>query len=272
MKIVRTIAELRPGLRAVPPASTIGLVPTMGAFHGGHVALFRAARHGCHHVVASLFVNPTQFGDPRDLASYPRDEARDARIAEESGVDVLFAPSAEEIFPAGYGTWVTVEGPAQGLEGDFRPGHFRGVATVCAKLFAIVAPQIAFFGQKDAQQVAVVRQMVRDLNLPLDIRVVPTVRDEDGLALSSRNVRLTGEDRQRALAIPRALSAGLAAYRSGADAVAAAEAALEGLTPDYVSIADFDGQPTLAIAAPVGAVRLIDNVRLTNDNRSEPQA
>jgi pantoate--beta-alanine ligase len=270
MKILRTIADLRLNLRALKSTSTIGLVPTMGAFHGGHIALFHAARHNCHAVVASLFVNPTQFSDPGDLAAYPRDEARDARIAEEAGVDMVFAPSVEELLPAGYGTWIMVDGPARGLEADFRPGHFRGVATICAKLFAIVAPQIAFFGQKDAQQVAVVRQMVRDLDFPVAIRVVPTVRDEDGLALSSRNVHLTGDDRQRALAIPRALSAGLTAYRSGADAVAAAHAALAGLIPDYVSVVTFDGQPTLVIAARVGAVRLIDNVRLTNDNCSEP--
>ena len=269
MRTVRTIVELRRILRAVPPASTIGLVPTMGALHAGHVALFHAARRETAPVVASLFVNPTQFGDPRDLATYPRDEERDSRIAAEEGVDVLFSPSVEEIFPEGYGTWITVEGPALGLEADFRPGHFRGVATVCAKLFTIVAPQMAFFGQKDAQQVAVVKQMTRDLNLPVAIRVVPTVRDQDGLALSSRNVHLSSEDRRRALAIPRALAAGLTAYRSGGDAVAAARGILAGIEPDYVAVADFDGQPTLAIAARVGKVRLIDNVRLTDDNRSE---
>jgi pantoate--beta-alanine ligase len=268
MKTVRTIAQLRRSLRAAPPAAAIGLVPTMGAFHAGHVALFRAARQECAPVVASLFVNPTQFGDPADLATYPRDEERDARIAAEEGIDVLFAPPVEEIFPEGYGTWITVDGAARGLEADFRPGHFRGVATVCAKLFTIVAPQIAFFGQKDAQQVAVVTQMARDLNLPIAIRVVPTVRDTDGLALSSRNVHLSNDDRQRALAIPRALAAGLAAYQSGGDPVAAARAVLVGIEPDYVAVAHFDGRPTLAIAARVGAVRLIDNVPLTNDNRS----
>jgi pantoate--beta-alanine ligase len=268
MIIVRTIAELRRRLATAPAGSTIGLVPTMGAFHAGHVALFRTARREGGPVVASLFVNPTQFGDPTDLATYPRDEARDARIATDEGVDVLFAPAVEEIFPGGYGTWITVDHAAQGLEADFRPGHFRGVATVCAKLFAIVAPQVAFFGQKDAQQVAVVTQMTRDLNLPVTIRVVPTVRDADGLALSSRNVNLSSEDRQRALAIPRALTAGLAAARSGQDPVAAARAVLVGLEPDYVAVADFDGHPTLAIAATVGRVRLIDNVQLTDDNHS----
>jgi pantoate--beta-alanine ligase len=262
MIIVRTIAEMRQRRRSAPAGSTVGLVPTMGALHAGHVALFHAARKDCRPVVASLFVNPTQFGDPGDLASYPRDEERDARIAAEEGVDMLFAPSVGEMFPDGYATWITVDGPALGLEADFRPGHFRGVATVCAKLFTIAAPQLAFFGQKDAQQVAVVQRMTRDLNLDVVIRVVPTVRDEDGLALSSRNVHLSAEDRRRALAIPRALAAGLAAHQAGGDPVAAARAALTGLTPDYVAVADFDGRPTLAIAARVGTTRLIDNVPL----------
>ncbi len=262
MKAARTIGELRRLLQPFRTGSTIGLVPTMGAFHGGHIALFRAARATCDPVVASLFVNPTQFGDPADLAAYPRDEPRDVRIAEESGVDYLFAPSIDDMFPRGHATWIDVEGAALGLEGDFRPGHFRGVATVCLKLFTIVRPQVAFFGQKDVQQVAVIRQMVRDLNLELDIRVVPTVRDQDGLALSSRNVRLSAAERERALAIPRALGAGRAAYRLGRDAVAAARAALAGVEPDYVAIADFDGRPTLAIAARVGGTRLIDNIPL----------
>ena len=202
MKIVRTIAEVRDLLRPLRPHAPIGLVPTMGAFHGGHVALFQAARAECDPVVASLFVNPSQFGDPADLAAYPRDEARDARIAEQSGVDVLFAPAVDEMFPTGYATWIEIDGAARGLEGDHRPGHFRGVATVCVKLFTIVGPRVAFFGQKDAQQVAVVRQVVRDLNLDLEIRVVPTVRDADGLALSSRNVRLSPADRERAARDP----------------------------------------------------------------------
>ncbi len=262
MKTARTIADLRRLLQPSRTGSTIGLVPTMGAFHGGHVALLRAARRASDAVVASLFVNPAQFSDPADLAAYPRDEARDARVAEEEGVDCLFAPSVEEMFPPGHATWIDVEGAARGLEGDFRPGHFRGVATVCLKLFTIVGPQLAFFGQKDAQQVAVVRQLVRDLNLQLEIRVVPTVRDTDGLALSSRNVRLSAAEREQALALPRALEAGLAVYRLGGDAVAAARAALGDLKPDYVAIADFDGRPTLAIAARVGGTRLIDNVPL----------
>jgi pantoate--beta-alanine ligase len=209
---------------------------------------------------------PTQFADATDLTTYPRDEERDAIIAAESGIDLLFAPTVEEIFPEGYSSWITVEGPALGLEGDFRPGHFRGVATSAPSSSRSSPLRSPIFGQKDAQQVAVVRRMARDLNLPLEIRVVPTVRDEDGLALSSRNARLSPDDRRRALAISRALSAGLAAFRSGGDAVLAARAALGGIEPDYVAVADFDGQPTLAIAARIGDVRLIDNVPLAKDN------
>jgi pantoate--beta-alanine ligase len=262
MKTVRSVADLRRVLGPLRATSTIGLVPTMGAFHNGHIALFQAARAESDPVVASLFVNPTQFEDPADLAAYPRDEIDDARTAEQSGIDYLFAPGIDDMFPAGHATWVDVESAARGLEGDFRPGHFRGVATACLKLFTIVAPQIVFFGQKDAQQVAVVKQLVRDLNLEIDVRVVATVRDPDGLALSSRNVRLSPSERQRALAIPRALEAGLAAHRSGRDAVAAARTELAGLETDYVAVAAFDGRPTLVIAARVGRTRLIDNVPL----------
>jgi pantoate--beta-alanine ligase len=262
MQVVRTIADVRRALRPFRGKSTIGLVPTMGAFHDGHVALFRAAREACHPVVASLFVNPAQFDNADDLDAYPRDEPRDVRIAEQSGVDWLFAPAVDEMFGPGHATWIAIEGAANGLEGDFRPGHFSGVATVCLKLFAIVGPRLAFFGQKDAQQVAVVKQLVRDLNLDLEIRVVPTVRDRDGLALSSRNVRLSAEERERALSISRGLHAGYEAYRSGGDAVAAARAALVGVEPEYVAVANFDGRPTLAIAARVGATRLIDNIPL----------
>jgi pantoate--beta-alanine ligase len=234
----------------------------MGAFHDGHVALFRAARRSSDLVVVSSFVNPAQFGDPADLAAYPRDETRDARIAAEEGIDLLFVPDAAEMYPPDFATWIEVEGPARGLEGDFRPGHFRGVATVCLKLFTIVRPDVACFGQKDAQQVAVVSQLVRDLNLDLQIQMVPTVRDSDGLALSSRNVRLSPEERTRALAIPRALAAGLAASREGRDPIAAARAVLTDLEPDYVAVADLNGRPTLAVAARVGRIRLIDNVVL----------
>jgi len=259
---LRSIADLRSALAPIRARSTIGLVPTMGAFHEGHVALFETARRETDVVVATLFVNPTQFGDPADLAAYPRDEARDARLASAAGVDYLFAPAVEEIYPPGFATWVDVEGAAQGFEGASRPGHFRGVATICTQLFTIVAPTVAFFGQKDAQQVAVIRQLVRDLNLDLEIRVMPTVRGADGLALSSRNVRLSPSERGRALAIPRAIEAGLAAHQAGRDPVAAARAALGDLEAEYVAIADFNGRPTLTSAARVVATRLIDNVPL----------
>ena len=262
MKTLRTVKDMRVVLERNHPGATIGLVPTMGALHDGHLALFAAARGDCEIVVASLFVNPTQFNDRADLTAYPRDEARDVRLATEAGVDYLFAPSVEEMYPPEHATWVEVEGPARGLEADFRPGHFRGVATVCLKLFTIVRPHVAYFGQKDAQQVAVIKQLVRDLNLGLEIRVIPTVREPDGLALSSRNARLSPAERTRALAIVRALGAGLAAHRAGADPVAAARAVLTDLEPDYVAVADFNGQPTLAIATRVGKTRLIDNIPL----------
>jgi pantoate--beta-alanine ligase len=262
MKTLRTVQEMRRAVEPLRATSRIALVPTMGAMHAGHLALLTAARQAADVVVATIFVNPSQFGDSADLANYPRDEARDARLVADAGVQFLFAPSVEEIYPARFATWIEAGGAAERFEGDARPGHFRGVATVCLKLFSIVQPHLAFFGQKDAQQVAVVRQMVRDLNVNVEIRVVPVVRDADGLALSSRNVRLSGDDRARALAIPRALDAALVAYREHRDPVAAARAALAGLDVDYVALADFDGQPTLAIAARVGRTRLIDNVPL----------
>jgi pantoate--beta-alanine ligase len=265
MNTLRTIRDVRSALVPLRQQSTVALVPTMGAFHEGHVALFRAARKACGSVVVSLFVNPSQFGDPADLAAYPRDEARDARMASAAGVDYLFVPSVDEMYPADFATWVDMAGAADGLEGQFRPGHFRGVATVCLKLFAIVEPHLAFFGQKDAQQVSVIKQLVRDLNLPLEVRVVPTVRDVDGLALSSRNVRLSPAERQRALAIPAALEAGLRAFQSGDDVVAAARKLLAGIDSEYVEVATFDGQPTLTIAARVGKTRLIDNIPLGSE-------
>jgi len=245
--VTRTIAETRAALHG-----EVGLVPTMGAYHAGHLALFAAARQENELVVASLFVNPTQFADPSDLARYPRDEAADAPIAEEAGVDVLFAPPVEEMYPPGYETWVDVERASQGLEGAHRPGHFRAVATICLKLFNIVRPRRAYFGQKDAQQVEVLRRMVRDLNLELELRVLPTVRDTDGLALSSRNVRLSPEERERALALPRALAT---------KDPARARELLAGLDVDYVEVAPFD-PPVLAAAVRVGDTRLIDNVPL----------
>jgi pantoate--beta-alanine ligase len=251
VRVVRTIAELQ----LDRPDGTVGLVPTMGSFHDGHLALFRAAREENDVVVVSLFVNPAQFDQRSDLADYPRDEAHDAELAERAGVDVLFAPTAEELYPDGYETWVDVELLGSILEGESRPGHFRGVATICLKLFNLVRPQRAYFGQKDAQQTAVVRRMVRDLNVPVEIRVVPTVRDEDGLALSSRNVRLSPDERTRALALPRALAT--------RDPTQAREL-LDGLEVDYVEVADFEPR-VLAAAVRVGATRLIDNVVLEGE-------
>jgi pantoate--beta-alanine ligase len=220
----------------------------MGAFHEGHLALFRAAHEENELVVASLFVNPAQFAEGEDLARYPRDEARDAQLAEDAGVDVLFLPQTDEIYPPGFETWVEVERLGSMLEGRHRPGHFRGVATVCLKLFNLVQARRAYFGQKDAQQVAVVRRMVKDLAVPVEIRVVPTVRDEDGLALSSRNAYLSPEERERALALPRAL-----ALRDRNE--------LDGLEVDYFEEADFEPR-VLAAAVRVGSTRLIDNVIL----------
>ena len=251
MKIVRTAAELA-------LEGDVGLVPTMGALHDGHRALFRAARAESETVVASLFVNPAQFNAAADLAAYPHDEARDAEISEAEGVDVLFAPSQDEMYPPGFSTWIEVDDA--GAEGAARPGHFRGVATVCVKLFNIVRPQRAYFGQKDAQQVGVIRSVVRDLNLPLEIRVVETVRDEDGLAFSSRNVLLSAEERQLALALPRALAAGKKAYEARADAVSATRSSFNGLRPEYVELVELGDATLLAAALRVGHIRLIDNV------------
>jgi pantoate--beta-alanine ligase len=258
MRIVRTVEEMR--LARPDLAGSVGLVPTMGAFHDGHRALFRAARAECESVVVSLFVNPAQFGPEEDLDRYPRDEQRDVAVAERAGVDTLFVPSPTELYPSGFDTWVEV-GDA-GAEGSARPGHFRGVATVCLKLFHIVRPDVAYFGQKDVQQAAVLRRMVRDLDLELRLRVVPTVRDADGLALSSRNAYLSAEERRRALALPRALTEGREAFRAGADPVAAARAALDGVEPDYVDVVDLGSAKVLAAATRVGSTRLIDNVVL----------
>ncbi len=249
MKIVRHIA-------AVQLDGEVGLVPTMGALHDGHRSLFRAARSENDVVVASLFVNAAQFDEQADLAAYPRDEERDAAIAESEGVDVLFAPEPAEMYPPGFATWVDVE--EAGDEGRSRPGHFRGVATVCVKLFNIVRPRRAYFGQKDAQQAAVLKRVVGDLNLPVEIRVLPTVRDDDGLALSSRNARLSADERARALALPRALHGAIGT----ADPVAAAAAGLRDLDPDYVEVVDLGDARVLAAAVRVGDTRLIDNVVL----------
>jgi pantoate--beta-alanine ligase len=253
VRIARTIQELQNAL--ADAGSSIGLVPTMGAFHEGHLSLFRAARAESDVVVASLFVNPVQFTSGDDLARYPRDEARDARMAEQAGVDILFTPPEDELYPPGFQTWVDVEELGRVLEGEFRPGHFRGVATICLKLFNLVRPDRAYFGQKDAQQAAVIRRMARDLNVPVTIRVLPTVRDEDGLALSSRNAHLSPDERERALALPRALAT---------KDPAQAQELLRDLDVDYVEVADFDPK-VLAAAVRVGSTRLIDNVVLEGE-------
>ena len=256
MITARTRQELDDALEPLR-AGSVALVPTMGAFHEGHLSLFRVAREESDALVVSLFVNPAQFSDGEDLARYPRNEERDRALAEELGVDVLFVPEAEEIYPPGFQTWVDVEELGRGLEGAFRSGHFRAVATVCLKLFNLVRPTRAYFGQKDAQQAAVIRRMVGDLAVPVEIRVLATVRDEDGLALSSRNVQLSPEERLRALALPRALAT--------KDPVQAREL-LGDLEVDYVEVADFDPK-VLAAAVRVGSTRLIDNVILEGEER-----
>jgi pantoate--beta-alanine ligase len=254
MKVVGTIAELE-------TAPGTGLVPTMGALHDGHVALLRAARQENRTVVMSLFVNPAQFDEQTDLDAYPRDEVRDLEIAEAEGVDVVFAPAADEIYPPGFATWI--DPGKTGAEGAARSGHFRGVATVCLKLFNLIRPERAYFGQKDAQQLAVIRQLVRDLNIAVEIRAVPTVRDPDGLALSSRNGRLSAEERERALGLPRALTSAA----SEPDPVAAARASLNGLEPEYVELLDLGDARVLAAAVRVGSTRLIDNVLVEGEIR-----
>jgi pantoate--beta-alanine ligase len=240
----------------------------MGALHAGHVALFEAARRVNDVAVASIFVNPAQFGEGEDFERYPRDEEADAAVAEAAGVDFVFAPSVEEMYPEGFDTWVDVEGLSAGLEGDARPGHFRGVATVCLKLFNIVRTERAYFGQKDAQQAAIVERLAEDLNLELEIRVVPTVREEDGLAVSSRNAYLSAEDRHAAAALSPALRAGEEAHGRGADALEAARAILAAeprLEPEYIELARLDGRVYLLAAARAGRTRLIDNVVLEGD-------
>ena len=258
MNVCRTIAEVRETLAPLR-LGTIGLVPTMGALHDGHLSLLHAARTECDTVVMSLFVNPAQFGDAHDLAAYPRDEERDLQQAQKVGVDLAFIPPSNEMYPPGFQTWVDVTELGSVLEGEFRPGHFRGVATIVLKLLLIVHPNRAYFGQKDAQQVEVIRRLIRDLALELELRVLPTVRDADGLALSSRNELLSGEDRQRALALHRALAT------KDPAAARAVLADSNGLSVDYLEVLDFD-PPVLAGAVRVGSTRLIDNVILRGDD------
>jgi pantoate--beta-alanine ligase len=258
VNVVQTIQEIRAEL-AAHPGGSVGLVPTMGSLHEGHLALLHAAREECETVVMSLFVNPAQFADANDLARYPRDETHDLERARSAGVDLVFAPTTDEMYPPGFQTWVEVTELGAILEGEHRPGHFRGVATVVLKLFNVVRPDRAYFGQKDAQQVAVLRRMIRDLALEVELRVLPTVRDADGLALSSRNVFLSPEERERALALPRALATG---DPSAARALLAGSNG--GLEVDYVELADFD-PPVLAGAVRVGGTRLIDNIPLEGE-------
>ena len=279
MRTVRTIAEVRAELRGARRAEqVIGLVPTMGALHEGHLSLIRQARATCDAVVVSLFVNPAQFNAAGDLAAYPRDEDRDAALAAEAGADLLFAPALDEVYPPGFGTTVHVSRLTETLEGAHRGvSHFDGVTTVVTKLLNMVGPDVAFFGQKDAQQALVVRALVRDLDLPVRIEVCPTVREPDGLALSSRNVHLQGADRERALALHDALAAAEASLGAGErDAEVLRAAALaamrdRGVEPDYLAlvrpddlspVARVDGEVLVAVAASVGSTRLIDNTIL----------
>lgn len=275
MRVIRDVASVRAALAG---AGRVGLVPTMGALHAGHLSLIRAARAQCEVVVVWLFVNPTQFNEATDLANYPRDEERDAQLAAECGADILFTPDVNEVYPAGYATTVTVSGLGDTLEGAHRPGHFAGVATVVAKMLNMVGPEVAYFGAKDAQQVAVVRRMVADLDIPTRIEVLPIVRDPDGLAMSSRNVRLNPDERRRATALHRGLVAARAAVARGErDAAALAhivERVLDddGVTAEYVAVVDPDSfEPMalvhrtalVALAARVGHTRLIDNIEVT---------
>ncbi|MGA2453288.1 MAG: pantoate--beta-alanine ligase [Solirubrobacteraceae bacterium] len=280
MRTVRTVAELR---AALTPARrrglTIGLVPTMGALHDGHISLVTRAREQCDVVVVSLFVNPAQFNERADLERYPRDERRDAELAAAAGADVLFAPSVEEVYPQEFATSVEVLGVTERLEGASRGSeHFRGVATVVTKLLCMALPDVAYFGQKDAQQVVVIRRLARDLNLPVRIEALPTVREPDGLALSSRNALLTPAERARALALPAALQAAHALASAGErSAQALLDAAREAMRrfdvePEYIALVEPDTlEPVatladgalLALAARIGAVRLIDNAILS---------
>jgi pantoate--beta-alanine ligase len=287
MRIVRPVQ----GLRAVlAPARredrAIGLVPTMGALHEGHLSLIRHARRQCDVVVVSLFVNPAQFNERADLDRYPRDAERDAELADAAGADLLFAPAVEEVYPAGFSTSVEVLGVSERLEGAARGSeHFRGVATVVTKLLCIALPDVAFFGQKDAQQVVVIRRLVSDLSLPVRIEALPTVREPDGLAMSSRNALLDPGERARALALPRALDAAaeLAAdgERSARALIEAARAAMApyGVAPEYLALVDpatlepldeLAGEALLALAARIGEVRLIDNTLLHGERTQGP--
>ena len=273
MQTVATIPELRAASRVLP--GPIGFVPTMGFLHAGHISLAQRARAECASVVASIFVNPTQFGPNEDLAKYPRDLSRDLAMLEKVGVGLVWTPTPEIMYPPGYQTWVEVSGLTKGLEGEVRPGHFRGVATIVTKLFNAVAPDRAYFGQKDAQQAAVIRRMTRDLDFPIEIIVCPIVREADGLAMSSRNVYLNPEERQAATVLFRSLSAARSAFDSGERVaetlrtIVRKTVASEPLARlDYVSCSDYNtleeletvaGKTLLSMAVYLGKTRLIDN-------------
>jgi len=273
MKIVTNLPELRTSRCSLP--APIGFVPTMGFLHVGHISLVQAAKVECASVIASIFVNPTQFGPNEDLAKYPRDLTRDLALLEAAGVDLVWAPTVEVMYPTGFQTWVTVEQLTQPLEGEVRPGHFRGVTTVVAKLFNAVCPDKAYFGQKDAQQAAVIRRMALDLDFPIEIVVCPTLREADGLAMSSRNVYLNPAERQAATVLFHALSAAKEAYDSGEHnarklrTVVAAMVAAEPLAKlQYISCSDYDTleelvtvrrKALLSMAVYMGKTRLIDN-------------
>ncbi|MEA2171244.1 MAG: pantoate--beta-alanine ligase [Solirubrobacteraceae bacterium] len=267
MLTLRTVAELRAWRHSVE--GSVGLVPTMGAFHAGHLSLIDAARRDNDHVVVWLFVNPAQFNEQADLAAYPRDEADDARLAEEHGADVLLAPGVDEVYPPGFATTVTVAGLGDTLEGAHRPGHFAGVATVVTKMLNIVGADRAYFGAKDAQQVALVRRLVADLNIPTEIVTLPIVREPDGLALSSRNVHLSPAEREQATALSRALRQAAAGDRESAQDSVLTTLRDAGIEPEYVAVVDpetfapaTNGRALIAVAARVGTTRLIDNVEL----------
>jgi pantoate--beta-alanine ligase len=279
MKICLTIPEARAACRdARASRKRLGLVPTMGALHEGHLSLVRAAKAQCDTVAASIFVNPTQFGPAEDLSTYPRQFDRDCRLVEKEGVEILFAPPVEEMYPEGEVTWVLVEGLSEKLDGRSRPGHFRGVTTIVSKLFNIIEPEAAFFGQKDAAQLAVIRRMVRDLNFPVEIVACPIVREPDGLAMSSRNAYLNREERGRALVLQRSLQETRrqfdAGERSAAKLICAAKEVIARepeVVLDYFEIVDpatldpverISQETLVAVAAYVGSTRLIDNILL----------
>jgi pantoate--beta-alanine ligase len=284
MRTLRTVAELRAALLPSRRGGrSIGLVPTMGALHDGHLSLIRRAREECDEVVVSLFVNPAQFDEASDLAAYPRDERRDASLAAECGADLLFAPPVDEVYPPGFATTVSVAGLTEPLEGVHRGReHFDGVATVVTKLLNMVQPDAAYFGQKDAQQALVIRRLVRDLDIPVRIEICPTVREPDGLALSSRNAHLDGADRARALALSEALAAAESAVAAGerdaaaVAAVARAAMAPHAVAPEYLAlvrpdtlapVGRIDGEVLVVIAARVGTTRLIDNTLISPNGR-----